>query len=114
MALSPKLTIYLVFWLLLLAGAFAQGSEWRPIAKGPGLFFSSAKQNENQHTCTIRLREEKKLRRTASDLIITYRFQQVDRSRKYSAHFEARDTDTVYLDDCEQVLTVIASKVQRW
>jgi hypothetical protein len=54
------------------------------------------------------------LRRTASDLIITYRFQQVDRSRKYSAHFEARDTDTVYLDDCEQVLTVIASKVQRW
>ncbi len=70
-------------------------------------------ENANQHSCVVRLREDRKLRRTASDLIVTYSFENVQRSQNYSAHFEARNTDTLYLDSCESVTSIVATKIQR-
>ena len=111
--MARQLRFVSIFGLLLTSMVFGE-SDWRPIANGAGLFFKTEQRNGSQPTCIVRLREDKKLRRTTSDLSITYSFQQAKRSQNYSARFDARDTDTIYLDGCEQVASIVATKVQRW
>lgn len=113
MAPQLKFAVLLTFVLFVSSSVFAQ-NEWHPMANGAGLFFKTEYLNGSQPTCVVRLREDKKLRRTASEIAVTYLFQQAKRSRNYAAHFEARDTDTLYLGSCEQVVNVVATKVQRW
>jgi len=113
MALQPKFVIALALCSLVIRSASADNREWQPIAHGDGLFFKTEQQKGGQSACIVRFREDKKLRRTVSELAITYRFQQAEHSQNYSAHFEARDTDTLYLDSCELVVNVIAIKMQR-
>ncbi len=98
---------------LLLSTVFGQ-NEWRPVTNSTGLFFKTEHPVGNQATCVVRLREDNKLRRTISDLSISYSFQLAKRSQNYSARFEARDSATVYLDGCEQITSIVATKIQRW
>ena len=107
-----QLKLVVGFYVLVLP-ALAQNIEWQPVVHGAGLFFKLEQTNGMQPTCVVRVREDKKLRRTESDLIVTYRFERAERKENYSVQFVARDTDTLYLDHCESVLNVVATKVQR-
>jgi len=107
-----QLRLVVKFYVLALP-VLAQNIEWQPVVHGAGLFFKLEQTNGIQPTCVVRVREDKKLRRTISDLIVTYRFEKGERNENYSVQFAARDTDTLYLDHCESVLNVVATKVQR-
>jgi hypothetical protein len=102
----------ILVWLFASAFAFAQTPDWQLIAGDSGLYF---KPEPGDHaSCVVRFREDKRLRRTLAHLNVSYVFQQLKRSQAYSARFEARDTDTLYLSNCESVTSVVAIKVQRW
>jgi hypothetical protein len=106
--------VFLAVCLLATPMVLGQNAEWQPVAQGAGLSFKVEREGSNQDSCVVRFREEWKLRRTTSDLAVTYSFQDVRSSQKFSAHFEARNTDTLYLHSCESVVSVVAIKVQRW
>jgi len=102
----------ILLWLFAQAFAFAQTPDWQLIAGDSGLYF---KPESGVHgSCVVRFHEDKKLRRTLAQLNVFYVFQQLKRSQAYSARFEARDTDALYLSNCESVTSVVAIKVQRW
>jgi hypothetical protein len=112
--LDMLLKAALALGFLALPSAAGQNSVWQPVIQGPGLSFRAEFESVNQHSCVVRFREDRKLRRTTSDLSVTYSFQNVQHSQNYSAHFDARDTDTLYLNTCEFVVSVVATKVRRW
>jgi hypothetical protein len=104
--------VVLLLWLFASAFAFAQTPDWQLITGDSGLYF---KPEPGDHgSCVVRLREDKRLRRTLAQLNVSYVFRQLKRSQAYSARFEARDTDALYLSNCESVTSVVAIKVQRW
>jgi hypothetical protein len=111
--MASRLLPALVFCLLALPSALGQPLEWQAVTHGSGLSFRTELENSN-HSCAVRFREDKKLRRTTSELRVTYNFAQSQHSQTYSAHFEARDTDTLYIPACESVVGVVAIKVQRF
>ena len=102
----------IVPWLFVAAFAFAQAPDWQLIVGDSGLYFKP--EPNDRGSCIVRFREDKRLRRTLAQLNVSYVFQQLKRSQAYSARFQARDTDTLYLSNCESVTSVVAIKVQRW
>jgi hypothetical protein len=110
----PVHLIRFVILLSLFASAFAsaQTPDWQLIAGDSGLYFKP--EPSDRGSCVVRFREDKKLRHTLAQLNVSYVFQQLKRSQAYSARFEARDTDALYLSNCESVTSVVAIKVQRW
>jgi hypothetical protein len=113
----PSDRFYIVtslLWLLASIQAGGQTLEWHPVTHGPGLSFQIDVETRDEHSCLLRFREERKLRRTTSDLAVTYSFQRIQRLEKYKAHFEARDSDSLYLMSCDGVVDVVATTLRRW
>ena len=106
-------TVTFLFWLLASIPAGGQTLEWHPVTHGPGLSFQTDVKTGDEHSCLVRFREGRRLRGTSSDLTVAYSFQQVQRSERYQAHFEARDSDSLYLMPCDGVVDVVATRLQR-
>jgi len=109
----PKINLIAVLLVASFPTPTSALNKWQPVANTEGQFFTTEYQVGSQLMCVIRIREGMKLRRTHSDISIRYRFHEVTQSRDFSVQFEARDTDTIYLDGCEEVLSIVAKKVQR-
>jgi hypothetical protein len=89
-----------------------ESGEWKKIVNAEGLYYEP-KLDDRAHTCVVTIDEERKLRLTKASLTIGYVSDSQLRTGDYVLVFFERDTQDIYVTDCDSIRFARASKIVR-